>query len=53
MILEAIVAFAAAAIVTMLLIIWRELHLIGFILYHTSTTTLEEYDNETERDDAR
>jgi len=51
MILEAIVAFAAAAIIAMLFIIWREIHIIGFMIF--KATTLEEYDNETERDDAR
>ena len=49
MILEAIVAFAAAAIVSMLFIIWREIHIIGFLIYRATTGD----DNETERDDAR
>lgn len=49
MILEAIVAFAAAAIVSMLFIIWRELHIIGFMIYQATTGD----DNETERNDAR
>ena len=53
MILESIVAFASAAIITMLFIIWRELNFIGFIICHTSAIITEEYDNETERDDAR
>lgn len=48
MILEAIVSFTAAAIVSMLFIIWRELHLIGFMIFKAT-----EYDNETERDDFR
>lgn len=49
MILEAIVAFAAAAIVAMLFIIWREIHIIGFLIYRATAGD----DNETERDDAR
>jgi hypothetical protein len=49
MILESIVAFAAAAIVSMLFIIWRELHIIGFMIYQATT---QEKDNETEGSDA-
>ncbi len=48
MILESIVAFAAAAIMSMLFIIWRELHIIGFMIYQATTGD----DNETEGNDA-